>query len=177
VHWGCHNATTLDIEVDPERRCFGGCQADLALQGLKERRVLETERVRFFFCSCVCLLLQYLLQSCSRGGRGIVEDMCYERRRAEAHLFGLIRSRDMIFSLGKNSSLSCEILTSQLQEAPCRRNRYAAVDLRLWRSAALSLYAKTRVRYAPVPVPDFLCVGIRDSTSAKAVSAKKPPFA
>ena len=24
----------------------------------------------------VCLLLQYLLQSCSRGGRGIVEDMC-----------------------------------------------------------------------------------------------------
>ena len=31
-----------------------------------------------------CLLLQYLLQSWSRGGRGIVEDMCYERRRAEA---------------------------------------------------------------------------------------------
>jgi hypothetical protein len=26
----------------------------------------------------VCLLLQYLLQSCSRGGRGIVEDMWYE---------------------------------------------------------------------------------------------------
>ena len=55
---------------------------------------------------CVCLLLQYLLQSCSRGGiecvlqsvcvyycstyyklfawGGEVEDMCYERRRAEA---------------------------------------------------------------------------------------------
>ena len=33
---------------------------------------------------CVCLLLQDLLQSCSRGGRRIVEDMCYERRRAEA---------------------------------------------------------------------------------------------
>jgi hypothetical protein len=32
----------------------------------------------------VCLLLQYLLQSCLRGGRGIVQDMCYERRRAEA---------------------------------------------------------------------------------------------
>ena len=32
----------------------------------------------------VCLLLQYLLQSYSRGGRGIVEDMRYERRRAEA---------------------------------------------------------------------------------------------
>jgi hypothetical protein len=33
---------------------------------------------------CVCLLLQYLLQSCSRRGGGIVEDMYYERRRAEA---------------------------------------------------------------------------------------------
>ena len=33
---------------------------------------------------CVCLLLQDLLQSCSRGGRRRVEDMFYERRRAEA---------------------------------------------------------------------------------------------
>jgi hypothetical protein len=33
---------------------------------------------------CVCLLLQDLLQSCSRGGRRRVEDMCYERRRTEA---------------------------------------------------------------------------------------------
>ena len=32
---------------------------------------------------CV-LLLQDLLQSCARGGRRRVEDMCYERRRAEA---------------------------------------------------------------------------------------------
>ncbi len=32
----------------------------------------------------VCLLLQYLLQSCSRGGGGGMEDMCYERLRAEA---------------------------------------------------------------------------------------------
>jgi hypothetical protein len=32
--------------------------------------------------SC-CLLLQYLIQSCARGGRRIVEDMCYEIRRAE----------------------------------------------------------------------------------------------
>jgi hypothetical protein len=30
------------------------------------------------------LLLQDLLQSCARGGRRRVEDMCYERRRAEA---------------------------------------------------------------------------------------------
>jgi hypothetical protein len=33
---------------------------------------------------CVCLLLQYLIQSCARWGRRIVEDMCYEIRRAEA---------------------------------------------------------------------------------------------
>ena len=32
----------------------------------------------------VCLLLQYLLQSCSRGGGGGMEDMCYERLRAKA---------------------------------------------------------------------------------------------
>jgi hypothetical protein len=35
------------------------------------------------FPVCVCLLLQYLIQSCARGGRRIVEDMCYEIRRAE----------------------------------------------------------------------------------------------
>jgi hypothetical protein len=32
----------------------------------------------------VCLLLQDLLQRCLRGGGRIVEDMCYERLRAEA---------------------------------------------------------------------------------------------
>ena len=36
---------------------------------------------------CV-LLLQDLLQSCARGGRRRVEDMCYERRRAGRHLTG-----------------------------------------------------------------------------------------
>jgi hypothetical protein len=35
-------------------------------------------------CCVLCLLLQYLIQSCARGGRRIVEDMCYEIRRAEA---------------------------------------------------------------------------------------------
>jgi hypothetical protein len=35
--------------------------------------------------TCVCvLLLQDLLQNCSRGERRRVEDMYYERRRAEA---------------------------------------------------------------------------------------------
>ncbi len=35
---------------------------------------------------CVCLLLQYLLQGCARGPGGgeTMEDMCYERLRAEA---------------------------------------------------------------------------------------------
>ena len=30
-------------------------------------------------CMCVCLLMQDLSQSCSCGGRGVVEDMCCER--------------------------------------------------------------------------------------------------
>ena len=34
-----------------------------------------------------CLLLQYALQSRSRGESGIVEDMCYEIRRAKAFFF------------------------------------------------------------------------------------------
>ena len=46
------------------------------------RRILE-EQDRVLRCVCV-LLLQDLLQSCSRGGKRIVEDMCYETRRAEA---------------------------------------------------------------------------------------------
>ena len=57
------------------------------------------------------LVLQDLLQSCSRGGRRRVEDMCYERRRAEAcvdesahHALGPVRNpvlkhRVRLFSL------------------------------------------------------------------------------
>jgi hypothetical protein len=52
-------------------------------------------RVFVYYCSAVsmcvtklfallCLLLQYLIQSCACGGRRIVEDMCYEIRRAES---------------------------------------------------------------------------------------------
>jgi hypothetical protein len=48
---------------------------------------------------CV-LLLQDLLQSCSRGGGRRVEDMCYERRRADAcldfsahHALGPVRNQ------------------------------------------------------------------------------------
>jgi hypothetical protein len=42
------------------------------------------EMYKALLCCCVCLLLQYLIQSCARGGRRIVEDMYYEIRRAEA---------------------------------------------------------------------------------------------
>ena len=60
VHWSCYDATALDIEVDPQPCRFGSR------------------------CVCCCLLLQYLIQSCARGGRRIVEDMSHEIRRAEA---------------------------------------------------------------------------------------------
>jgi len=46
VHWGCHYATALDIEVDPQRRRFGRRESDFALQRLVVCRALETERVR-----------------------------------------------------------------------------------------------------------------------------------
>jgi hypothetical protein len=36
------------------------------------------------WATCCCLLLQYLIQSCARGGRRTVEDMCYEIQRAGA---------------------------------------------------------------------------------------------
>ena len=55
---------------------------------LIQRRSVSTSMVEHASASasvsCVCLLLQDLLQSCSRGGGGIVEDMCYERRRLRA---------------------------------------------------------------------------------------------
>jgi hypothetical protein len=37
VHWGCFYATALDIEVDPERRCFG-CREMVGLSGRLFRR-------------------------------------------------------------------------------------------------------------------------------------------
>jgi hypothetical protein len=48
---------------------------------LRERDLAR--RVRMCVCF-ITLLLQDLLQSCLRGGGRRVEDMCYERRRAEA---------------------------------------------------------------------------------------------
>jgi len=63
VQGGCDYATSLNLEVDPQRRCFGRSESDFALQGSLQGLV------------CV-LLLQDLLQSCARGGRrtsGLVE--------------------------------------------------------------------------------------------------------
>ncbi len=48
-----------------------------------EAHVVAQEREIDMVC---VLLLQDLLQSCARGGRRRVEDMCYERRRADGVL-------------------------------------------------------------------------------------------
>jgi hypothetical protein len=45
---------------------------------------VRPERMLDCCCCLNSLLLQYLIQSCARGGRRIVENMCYEKRRAEA---------------------------------------------------------------------------------------------
>ena len=43
MHWGCYYATALDIEVDPQRCCFGSRESDFALQAVVECRALEPE--------------------------------------------------------------------------------------------------------------------------------------
>ena len=43
VQGGCDYATTLNNEVDPQRRYFGRRESDFALQRLVECRALETE--------------------------------------------------------------------------------------------------------------------------------------
>jgi hypothetical protein len=66
------------------KSCNAFCEtADFV--GAKRRREVS---VRCYKCVCVCLLLQYLIQSCARGGRRIVEDMCYEIRRANLRKIG-----------------------------------------------------------------------------------------
>ena len=43
---GCDHATTLNIEVDPQRLRFGRRESDFALQILVEGRAAKPERVR-----------------------------------------------------------------------------------------------------------------------------------
>ena len=45
-HRGCDYATTLNIEVDPQRLRFGRRESDFALQILVEGRAAKPERVR-----------------------------------------------------------------------------------------------------------------------------------
>ena len=89
MHLGCYYDTALDIEVDPQRCCFGSRQSDFALQAVVECRALDTlsesENKKSDTLVCVCITAgPTVLQSCSRGGERRVEDTCYERRRAEA---------------------------------------------------------------------------------------------
>ena len=71
-----------------DRQAHSGPGRQMAQAGLRLGIILEL----FCFLSelgsslfrCVCFLLQDLVQSCLSGEGGILEDMCYERRRAEA---------------------------------------------------------------------------------------------
>jgi hypothetical protein len=69
--------------VCPSRTSERGGEGYCVKGGGGEEGERERERVREVRLRCVCLLLQYLIH-CVRGGRRIVEDMCYEIRRAEA---------------------------------------------------------------------------------------------
>jgi hypothetical protein len=55
-----------------------------ALPGEADLPEVVNPRLHQRMRSCCLLLLQYLIQSCARGGRRTVEDRCYEIRRAEA---------------------------------------------------------------------------------------------
>jgi hypothetical protein len=46
VHWGCDDATAVNIEVHPQRRRFGSRESDFTRQGLIECRAAKTELVR-----------------------------------------------------------------------------------------------------------------------------------
>ena len=87
---GCIAACCQPVRRFTARRSSGGCgYADGKPRyfRLLKGRVQPDDRTRTLCCGMplllnkhkmsgsVCLLLQYLLESCSRGGRGIVEDM------------------------------------------------------------------------------------------------------
>jgi hypothetical protein len=53
-------------------------------------------------CACLmCILLQYLLQSCSRGGRGIVEDMCESLRDDEPPARAAAKPARFVYTYGR----------------------------------------------------------------------------
>jgi hypothetical protein len=108
----------LDIEVDPRRCCFGSRQSDFALQAVVECRRLNRSASELLVCDdipaavkcasvsrwacrklCVCFITAGPITKLFAWGGRRVEDMCYERRRAEAcvdesahHALGPVRN-------------------------------------------------------------------------------------
>jgi hypothetical protein len=136
-----------------------------------------------------CLLLQYLLQSCSRGERGIVEDKCYEMRRAlQALLIGVAARRSARHARANSSSTWCSlnarrlasaspwITTSQApaESAPCDLNlisvegvapsRSAGALRQNARSAGGSLGSSKLGSF--LPLADVICPGLAGAASA-----------
>jgi hypothetical protein len=50
VHWGCDYATSLKIEVDPQRRRVGRRESDFALQRMVDCRRLYRNESDWFRC-------------------------------------------------------------------------------------------------------------------------------
>jgi len=88
VHWGCYNATALYIEVDPQHSRFGcvcvfitagpstklfawgggGYWRTCATRDVKPRPVWTSLPIKYLLQYLCVLLLEDLVQSCSRGG-------------------------------------------------------------------------------------------------------------
>ena len=93
MHWGCYYTTSLgiDVSVDPQRRCFGCSESDFALQrGTREEPGALTQGGALFSLvplvwelagACVFITAVPITKIFARG---VMEDMCYERLRAEA---------------------------------------------------------------------------------------------
>jgi hypothetical protein len=80
---GCPSRWCVFITAGPSTKLFAWGGGNMSMGGHVLRETTSRGLGVWVLCA-VCLLLQYLIQSCARGGRRIVEDMCYEIRRAEA---------------------------------------------------------------------------------------------
>ena len=81
VHWGILSQPSGDLEPTQ-----GGAvlyAVEMVVNPGSWRKRDHAVCACVYYCVCVCLLLQDLVQSCLRVG-GILEDMCHERRRAES---------------------------------------------------------------------------------------------
>ena len=102
-HFVTVNKTSLSLSLSPSQSCVLQTGAEQVGQVYEkswssnvyrstQKKVTQIRLLLFPstggpFC---CLLQQDLIQSCPRGERGIVEDMCYEIRRAEAYMLGIV---------------------------------------------------------------------------------------